>query len=112
MSTPHDSAIGQHYNPFDPAFAANPYAFYELARQEAPVCYSPLFDLWVVTGHAELIAVLKDPVLFSSARNLDFPPPLPPEVHAVLAEGFPIAPGLFNKMLHRELAVVKLRDTF
>lgn len=96
MSTPHASAIGERYNPFDPAFAANPYAFYELARREAPVCYSPLFDVWVVTGHAELIAVLKDPILFSSARNLDFPPTLPPEVHAVLAEGFPIAPGLFN----------------
>jgi cytochrome P450 len=94
---PHGAtSVGERYNPFDPAFSADPYAFYRQACEEAPVCYSPLFDAWVVTGHAELMTVLKEPNLFSSAHILDFPANLPPEVHAVLAEGYPIVPGLFN----------------
>ncbi len=96
--SPHPtSATSVGYNPFDHGFAQNPYAFYATARRDAPVCYSPLHDVWVVSGYDEIVAVARDPILFSSADNLSFPFPLPAPVEAVMKEGFyPIASGLFN----------------
>jgi len=97
-SPPHPTAaVGAAYNPFDPAFAHNPYAFYEVARREAPVSFNPLYNLWLITGYREITAVLKDASLFSSADNLNLPFALPAEVTAVLNEGHnPMANSLFN----------------
>ena len=96
--SPHPTSVtGAGYRPFDHDFAQNPYAFYATARRDAPVCYSPLHDVWLVTGHDELVAVARDPILFSSADNLSFPFQLPAPVQAVMKEGFyPMASGLFN----------------
>jgi cytochrome P450 len=95
---PHPTAaIGAGYNPFDPAFTHDPFPFYAAARRAAPVCFSEAFQTWVVTGHDEIVALTRDPALFSSASILDVPFPLPDEVLAVLHEGYyPMAPGLFN----------------
>ena len=47
------------FNPFDPAFIANPYPFYHRLREAAPVWKAPL-GMWVLTRHADAAAVLKD----------------------------------------------------
>lgn len=44
----------------DPRFLADPYPFYRLLRERAPVWRSPT-GLWVLTRHADVAAVLKDP---------------------------------------------------
>src|SRR5690349_12692010 len=91
------AAIGQDYNPFDPAFQSNPYPFYARARSEAPIAYCPQFNVWLVTSHELINRVLKSPTLFSSLHNLDSPVVLPAEIEAVLAKAhYPLAPGLFN----------------
>jgi cytochrome P450 len=92
------AAIGQDYNPFEPAFQNNPYAFYARARNEAPLAYCPQFNSWLVTSHELITRVLKSPTLFSSLHNMDNPVALPAEIEAVLATAgnYPLAPGLFN----------------
>jgi cytochrome P450 len=90
------AAIGAAFNPFDPAFGANPYPFYVKARREAPVFFSPHFGLWVVTTYDDILHVLKDTATFSSLQNLSPPVPWPAEVMAVLAEGYPMPPTLVN----------------
>ena len=44
----------------DPRFLADPYPFYRLLREHAPVWRSPT-GLWVLSRHADVAAVLKDP---------------------------------------------------
>ncbi|HXN43389.1 MAG TPA: cytochrome P450 [Xanthobacteraceae bacterium] len=43
----------------DPRFLADPYPFYRLLRERAPVWRSPT-GLWVLSRHADVAAVLKD----------------------------------------------------
>ncbi|HVK69948.1 MAG TPA: cytochrome P450 [Polyangium sp.] len=94
---PPGTASGDAYSMFDPEFGANLYSFYATARREAPVCHSPRFNVFVVTGSKEIAAAVGDPELFSSASNMDFMAPLPEEVIAVLHEGdYPMTAGVFN----------------
>src|ERR1051326_5325181 len=44
----------------DPRFLADPYRFYRLLRERAPVWRSPT-GLWVLTRYADCAAVMKDP---------------------------------------------------
>lgn len=89
--------IGASYNPFDPEFLKDPHAFFKQARSQAPVCFNPIFKMWLVTGHAEVMAVCKDPVLFSSQNKVDPPATVLPEVLRILnEEGYPVARQLFN----------------
>lgn len=64
----------------------DPYAFWQRARHEQPVFYNPENDVWIVTRHEDLVAVLKDYSRFSSHDAFTPMVPLPPEVKAVLDE--------------------------
>lgn len=91
-------AVGGLFQPFSPQYQEDPArAFYLEAQARAPVAYSPTFFAYLVTGHAEVAQVLRDPVLFSSARILDPIVPFEPELLAALQQGtFPLPPALFN----------------
>jgi cytochrome P450 len=86
--------------PFDPTLPEqreNPFDVLELARREQPVFYAEKFGLWVVTRHDDVLAVLKDHRSFSSEGALKSSPgAYPPEVLAVLAEGFPEMPYIIE----------------
>lgn len=91
------AVLGASYNPFDPRFRQDPHVFFAKARAEAPVCFNPVFDMWVVTGYPEVITVCEDPVLFSSKNKVDPPASVLPEVLRILqVEGYPVAKQLFN----------------
>ena len=49
-----------HLNPMDPDFLADPYPFYHLLRDLAPVYRDEALDGWVLTRHAEVSALLRD----------------------------------------------------
>jgi cytochrome P450 len=51
---------GVHLDPKDPAFYNNPYPYYQLLRDQAPVFYWRDFDLWCFTRHADVEAILRD----------------------------------------------------
>ncbi|MGB8132349.1 MAG: cytochrome P450 [Candidatus Angelobacter sp.] len=91
------AAFGASYNPFDPTFLADPHAFFSRARKEAPVCFNPVFNMWVVTGYDEVMKVVEDPVLFASKNKVDPPNDIRPEVLEILAtEGYSVVLQLFN----------------
>ncbi|MEU3513322.1 cytochrome P450 [Streptomyces longwoodensis] len=48
------------FDPFDPAFLADPYPIYAAIREKGPVTRTPL-GLWAVTSHEVSSAVLRDP---------------------------------------------------
>lgn len=52
-------------NLFDPGFLADPYPTYRWLRDHSPVHHLG-GEYWVVSRHAELISVLRDPATFSS----------------------------------------------
>lgn len=80
-----------HFNPLEPAFQADPYPIYAELRRDTPVFYSPLYDFWVVTRHADVSDVLRQPDIFSSAGALQNNVALPPRVVAVMATQDPEA---------------------
>jgi cytochrome P450 len=58
------------YNPFLPAFHRDPYPFYRRLRESDPVHWNPP-GIWVLTRHADVVAVLKNPHVSSDFRNSD-----------------------------------------
>jgi len=55
----------------DPAFQADPYPTYASLRAGGPVQWSPSLGTWVVTGHAEATALLRDPRWSADGRHAD-----------------------------------------
>ncbi len=85
------------FDPTSPAQREDPFDVLALARREQPVFYAGTFDLWVVTRYEDVLEVLKDHRTFSSAGALkSSPAPYPPEVLAVLAEGYPEMPYIIE----------------
>lgn len=56
------------FRPFESPYLENPVPFLAYARQEKPIFFSPLMNLWVVTRYDDMATILKDPQRFSS-RN-------------------------------------------
>ena len=61
------SALAAEFEPFSDSYLADPYPFFERARSEEPVFYSPETRYWVVARHDDIVAVFRDPKTFSSA---------------------------------------------
>lgn len=90
-----DAAIP--FDPTTPEQRENPFDVLALARSEQPVFHAPALDLWVVTRHDDVLAVLKDHRTFSSTGALkSSSASLPPEVLDVLAGGFPEMPYIIE----------------
>jgi cytochrome P450 len=58
------------WDPFDPAWARDPYPVYAALRESNPVHRSP-FGFWVFTRHADCLAMLRDKRASSDGRNID-----------------------------------------
>ena len=67
------------------------------AREKAPVFFAEPYGFWVVTRYDDVLAVLKDDEAYSSLNALrSSTAELPPEVEAVLAEGWPQMPVIVD----------------
>ena len=60
------------FNPADPAYVADPYPFYRRLRREAPVYWWERGRMWLLSRHADVEAVLKDPRLSTDPRKWRF----------------------------------------
>ena len=49
------------YKPFHPNYRQDPYSTYARLREDAPIYRHPLFRFWVLSRHADIVRVLKDP---------------------------------------------------
>ena len=85
------------FDPTTPAQREDPFPLLELARRERPVFRAPSLDLWVVTRHEDVRAVLKDHRTFSSAGALkSSSEPHPPDVETALGCGHPEMPYIIE----------------
>lgn len=57
----------------DQELPANPYPFYDWVRSHGPVWYYPLWDVWLVTGYEEVIAVYHDQKSWSNCNTVSGP---------------------------------------
>ena len=81
--------LSARFDPLSPEQRENPFDILASARRHQPVFHVAALDLWVVTRHDDVLAVLKDHETFSSTGALkSAAKPLPDEVAAVLAQGY------------------------
>lgn len=48
------------FDPLSPEFQANPYPFYDMMREHAPILYFEDWNQWFLTGHEDVTALLRD----------------------------------------------------
>jgi cytochrome P450 len=82
------------YNPFDPGFLADPHPAFERLHEEAPVCYSDLFESWLITRYRDVAGALDQDVL--RARSGTMGPRPADEVAAEMAKGCPQTHVLYD----------------
>jgi cytochrome P450 len=56
------------FNPFDPRLRTNPYEVYRELREEAPIYWSEMMQVWVFTRYDDVLAALRDHSRYSSER--------------------------------------------
>ena len=61
---------GRLFDPFDPDAASDPYPAYARLRSDAPVHYVEELELWTVARYDDVVSVLRQPKLFSSALGM------------------------------------------
>lgn len=88
--------LGAEFQPFTDPQLNNPYPFYQRARAEEPLFFSPLLNGYVLTRYDDILTVLKDPTRFSSADTLTPIVEFTPQVFEVLRQGFPLVSDLVN----------------
>jgi cytochrome P450 len=87
--------LGQRYQPLTGIQLEDPYAFLAQARQEEPVFYSDFLQAWVVTSYSDVLAILKQPDLFSSKETMRPIVTYSPQVYEIL-NTFPTGTRLVN----------------
>ena len=68
--------VMQPFDPYSVQLIDDPYRIYSRLRREDPVHYSPVFDGWVLSRHADIEEALRDHGLYSSASGVELGEPL------------------------------------
>ena len=88
------TVLADEFQPFD---VAEPFAFYQRARTEAAIFYSPELDYWVVPRYHDVLAILRDPATFSSENAQSPFRPRPPAIERILGSGLTVKSGLLGR---------------
>lgn len=88
--------LGKEFQPFISPQLEDPYSFFQRARKEEPLFFSPLLNAYVLTRYRDIISVLKNPVKYSSKDNLQPIGEYTPETIQVFRQGFPMVGDLLN----------------
>lgn len=80
----HGSAAGRSFDPFGPAYQADPAEALRWSREGEPVFFSEPLGYWVVSRYDDIKAIFRDPILFSPANVLEKITPPSPEAVEVL----------------------------
>ncbi|MBA4491097.1 cytochrome P450/oxidoreductase [Paracoccus sp. S1E-3] len=92
------SARARSFDPFGPAYQADPAEALRFSRDGEPVFFSEALGYWVVSRYADIKAVFRDNLTFSPANALEKITPASPEALAVLArEGYAMNRTLVNE---------------
>ena len=57
----------------DPQLPQDPWAYYDWIRGQGPVWYYPMWDVWLITGYDEAIAVNHDQATWSNCNTVSGP---------------------------------------
>ena len=91
------TALGEAFDPFNDPYISDPYSFYQRARSEEPVFYSPVIDHWVVSRYEHVKQMLHDTERYSSRMAQSPIKPWPQEAIDMLnAQDFHLVPNLSN----------------
>lgn len=74
-------AITIHEDMFTPEVIADPYTYYGQLRDEAPVYWNALYQVWVVTSYEHVVWLTRHHELFSSAVFKNDPRPAYPDIN-------------------------------
>lgn len=96
MVQTNEDSLGALYHPLRGEQLENPYPFYERARREEPIFFSPELDTWVVTRYDDILTILSQPDVFSSKDALRPVVRLSPAVFAELSKGYPVVPNVVD----------------
>ncbi|MBS4728569.1 cytochrome P450 [Mycobacterium sp. SM1] len=95
------TGLGAEFDPFDPAYVADPYPWFHRARHEEPVFYSPEIDRYVVTRYSDIKNILTDTESWSADIVTELVTPLYESTMAEFAQGSAIqyltGPTLVNE---------------
>lgn len=80
------------FEPTNPAHVTDPYPHLRRAREQAPVFYSPEFDMWMVTRYDLIREVLRDTESYSNAELLRTPDV--PDAYRDRMDHFPVEENL------------------
>jgi cytochrome P450 len=85
------------FDPFDPAFLADPYPWFARYREQHPVFYSRELDYWVLSRYQDVRTVFRDTTTYSASIALSPVQPPCPHAQAALRDGgFRSVPTLTN----------------
>ena len=68
-------------NMFAPEIMQDPYTYYGQLRDEDPIHWNELYELWVITRHDDLVWLTRNHEIFSSAVWLNDPRPAYPSIN-------------------------------
>lgn len=92
------SAKARAFDPFGPAYRADPAEALRWSRDAEPVFYSEAMGYWVVSRYDDIKAVFRDNITFSPANALEKITPATPEALEVLKrEGYGMNRTLVNE---------------
>lgn len=78
-------SLGEQFMPVAGEHLQDPYPFFERARREQPVFFSPAFHMWFVARYDDVMTVLMDPQTYSSRDVIPTHPDMRPEIREALA---------------------------
>src|SRR5581483_10246265 len=64
------SELAESFDPFTEPYLGDPYAFWRIAREQAPVFYSPRLDYWIVSRFDDVRDVFQDTDTFSASISI------------------------------------------
>ena len=85
---PNDCPVSEQAAAFDPftgPYQADPADALRWSRDREPIFYAPALGYWVISRHADIKAVFRDPVLFSPRNALEKITPVSREATDALA---------------------------
>lgn len=77
-------ANGMDFMPFQSPYLENPFPFLTYYRDEKPVFFSPVVNMWIVSRYDDVLSILKDPQRFSSREAFAAPAHLSPNTLKLL----------------------------
>ena len=84
---------------FAPEVIRDPYSYYGNLRETDPVCWNSRHSLWLLTRHDDLVWMLKNPDVFSSAYIANDTKPPYPEINRDHFRYFERVRSFFGQML-------------